>query len=134
VLDQDPTNVEAHLHLGVLVRDAGRKDEARRLFERARELLPSSALLPATRREYQDFVTDALAELEGRGSAPGWKVTLGPRELGMPGFGEGGGSPQMPVRVGPKIGRNEPCPCGSGKKYKRCCGASGAGVVTATCQ
>jgi len=23
----------------------------------------------------------------------------------------------------PKVGRNEPCPCGSGKKYKRCCGA-----------
>ena len=22
---------------------------------------------------------------------------------------------------GPKIGRNEPCPCGSGKKYKKCC-------------
>jgi uncharacterized protein YecA (UPF0149 family) len=22
-----------------------------------------------------------------------------------------------------KIGRNEPCPCGSGKKYKKCCGA-----------
>ncbi|MHC4830111.1 MAG: preprotein translocase subunit SecA, partial [Planctomycetota bacterium] len=27
-----------------------------------------------------------------------------------------------PVRVGPKVGRNEPCPCGSGKKFKRCCG------------
>lgn len=27
----------------------------------------------------------------------------------------------MPVRVEPKIGRNEPCPCGSGKKYKKCC-------------
>jgi len=27
----------------------------------------------------------------------------------------------QPRRVGPKIGRNEPCPCGSGKKYKRCC-------------
>lgn len=25
-------------------------------------------------------------------------------------------------REGPKIGRNDPCPCGSGKKYKRCCG------------
>ena len=25
--------------------------------------------------------------------------------------------------VAPKIGRNDPCPCGSGKKYKRCCGA-----------
>ena len=24
-------------------------------------------------------------------------------------------------RVPPKVGRNEPCPCGSGKKFKRCC-------------
>jgi uncharacterized protein YecA (UPF0149 family) len=24
---------------------------------------------------------------------------------------------------GEKIGRNDPCPCGSGQKYKRCCGA-----------
>lgn len=29
----------------------------------------------------------------------------------------------LPVRTSPKIGRNEPCPCGSGKKYKKCCGA-----------
>jgi len=28
-----------------------------------------------------------------------------------------------PVRSGPKIGRNDPCTCGSGKKYKNCCGA-----------
>lgn len=27
------------------------------------------------------------------------------------------------VRSGPKIGRNDPCPCGSGKKFKKCCGA-----------
>ncbi len=27
-----------------------------------------------------------------------------------------------PIRVGPKIGRNDPCPCGSGKKYKQCHG------------
>ena len=26
------------------------------------------------------------------------------------------------TRASPKIGRNEPCPCGSGKKYKKCCG------------
>ena len=26
------------------------------------------------------------------------------------------------TRQGPKIGRNEPCPCGSGKKFKKCCG------------
>jgi len=27
-----------------------------------------------------------------------------------------------PVRAGPKVGRNDPCPCNSGKKYKHCCG------------
>ena len=27
-----------------------------------------------------------------------------------------------PVKSGPKVGRNDPCPCGSGKKYKQCCG------------
>jgi preprotein translocase subunit SecA len=26
------------------------------------------------------------------------------------------------VRAGMKVGRNDPCPCGSGKKYKECCG------------
>ncbi|HVU84560.1 MAG TPA: SEC-C metal-binding domain-containing protein, partial [Puia sp.] len=29
---------------------------------------------------------------------------------------------QEPVKVGPKVGRNDPCPCGSGKKYKQCHG------------
>ena len=28
------------------------------------------------------------------------------------------------IRSGPKIGRNAPCPCGSGKKYKKCCGSN----------
>jgi uncharacterized protein len=27
-------------------------------------------------------------------------------------------------RTGSKVGRNEPCPCGSGKKYKKCCGGA----------
>ncbi|MGV8988963.1 MAG: UPF0149 family protein [Cypionkella sp.] len=30
--------------------------------------------------------------------------------------------PSAPV-VGPRVGRNDPCPCGSGKKFKKCCGA-----------
>jgi preprotein translocase subunit SecA len=29
---------------------------------------------------------------------------------------------KKPVKVGKKIGRNDPCPCGSGRKYKKCCG------------
>ncbi len=35
---------------------------------------------------------------------------------------EGGAAKRQPVRVGKKVGRNEPCPCGSGKKYKHCHG------------
>jgi preprotein translocase subunit SecA len=31
---------------------------------------------------------------------------------------------QQIVRSGAKVGRNDPCPCGSGKKYKKCCGAT----------
>ena len=38
--------------------------------------------------------------------------------------GNGDGKPAPVRREGRKIGRNEPCPCGSGKKYKRCCGAA----------
>jgi len=43
------------------------------------------------------------------------------------GDGEGGGEEEKPkpfVSSGPKIGRNDPCPCGSGKKYKKCHGVS----------
>ena len=29
---------------------------------------------------------------------------------------------KQPVKKGKKVGRNDPCPCGSGKKYKKCCG------------
>ncbi len=37
--------------------------------------------------------------------------------------GQGGGQAVTVKREGEKIGRNAPCPCGSGKKYKKCCGA-----------
>jgi uncharacterized protein len=29
-----------------------------------------------------------------------------------------------PRRTTPKVGRNDPCPCGSGRKYKKCCGGA----------
>ncbi len=34
-------------------------------------------------------------------------------------------APKTVVREGPKVGRNDPCTCGSGKKFKKCCGATG---------
>jgi len=46
-----------------------------------------------------------------------------PKRSGVAGVGRlpqvGAGSEQQRL---PKVGRNDPCPCGSGKKYKRCCG------------
>src|ERR1700736_4777861 len=43
--------------------------------------------------------------------------------VAMDGDGAGEMSIDLPVRRSlPKVGRNEPCPCGSGKKYKNCCG------------
>lgn len=38
--------------------------------------------------------------------------------------GEESEKPETVRRAGKKIGRNAPCPCGSGKKYKKCCGAT----------
>ncbi|NLV35435.1 MAG: preprotein translocase subunit SecA [Clostridiaceae bacterium] len=56
------------------------------------------------------------------------------REQGVPkrekvaepvGESRGGDEPAKPVaRSSDKVGRNDPCPCGSGKKYKKCCGAN----------
>jgi len=55
------------------------------------------------------------------------------RDFVLPGFGQGhddavteelprGEGRPEPIRKGPRVGRNAPCPCGSGKKYKHCCG------------
>jgi uncharacterized protein len=40
---------------------------------------------------------------------------------------EFGATPQSYTRPGPKVGRNDLCPCGSGKKFKRCCGSPDRG-------
>jgi preprotein translocase subunit SecA len=48
-----------------------------------------------------------------------------PREQDLVFSGSSGGSPakKKPVqRASKKVGRNDPCPCGSGKKFKKCCG------------
>jgi len=57
----------------------------------------------------------------------------------VPSYSEGestaGGPPQpqkaQPVRADKKVGRNDPCPCGSGKKYKHCHGRAGGTEATA---
>ncbi len=47
------------------------------------------------------------------------------RAAGLPQGGYAQSGPQTVHRDGPKVGRNDPCPCGSGKKYKHCHGQLG---------
>jgi preprotein translocase subunit SecA len=65
------------------------------------------------------------------------RLALGRRQRTVeskPGAGEAGdgekprAKQETVVRAEPKVGRNDPCPCGSGKKYKKCHGASEATV------
>jgi len=73
-------------------------------------------------------VTEQSPELDLAEKARNRKLTLSRgEEPGASGSGEGEDKKAAPVkRVGDKIGRNDPCPCGSGKKYKKCCGVSAA--------
>jgi preprotein translocase subunit SecA len=59
----------------------------------------------------------------GRGAAPMAAGAATP--VGGPGLGRTASAsvPPQPAVHAPKVGRNDPCPCGSGKKYKKCCGA-----------
>jgi preprotein translocase subunit SecA len=61
-------------------------------------------------------VAAAPAPAAGGGAQPA-PVRQAPRES------RGGeGVAHTVRRAAPKVGRNDPCPCGSGKKYKKCCG------------
>ncbi len=59
---------------------------------------------------------------EGRGQDAVAEAADAQRRAAM-GASQAGQRPTMPIRnEGPKVGRNDPCPCGSGKKYKNCHG------------
>jgi preprotein translocase subunit SecA len=66
-------------------------------------------------REAQLPQSDAKKLTTGRQEVPGGGRQVAP-----------GGKGAQPIRVEKKIGRNEPCPCGSGKKYKNCHGRNAA--------
>jgi preprotein translocase subunit SecA len=62
--------------------------------------------------------------LGGSTADPG-KPNGSPRESDMVSEAAAAVEKAKPVRSGPKVGRNDPCPCRSGKKYKHCCGKNG---------
>jgi preprotein translocase subunit SecA len=92
------------------------------------EIEQDLAVPEPSRHERQHLITDAIAEME-------WWASFHPEDSLPSGFPDppppvspppgtltsGYVRPQPFVRE-PKIGRNDPCPCGSGRKYKKCCG------------
>ena len=104
----DGEHVEVNSHYAVLLAYDGRIDDARRQMARLKPYIPDLPL------EYQDGIANQIMlidELEnGTLRAPPRRSLLG-RTL-----------EQSSTQQGPKIGRNVPCPCGSGHKYKKCCG------------
>ncbi|MAL95961.1 MAG: preprotein translocase subunit SecA [Haliea sp.] len=81
-----------------------RQDEAAQIEARRREAAEKERLA------FQHAAASALAEESQSGEGQGE-----PR-------GDAAATPQTVVRDQPKVGRNDPCPCGSGKKYKQCHG------------
>lgn len=89
-------------------------------------LMSLLATLPGFRGVLSDEEDRELSELgdlaaEAPDLLPYFVETLYRRKLGLERVVMTDDIPAMPVRS-VKIGRNEPCPCGSGRKYKKCCG------------
>jgi len=109
-----------------------RADAWKRLFKSKRDgqlLFPILALcgdengdsLLELTSEQEDQVMEEAAEFIAAcviAIAAYWREK-GPRQISMP---LTAGLPPWSDRASTKVGRNDPCPCGSGKKFKKCCG------------
>jgi len=95
------------------------------MIEKIKEATLEFLFKVKTVREERKSVFDAIPqnfiheEVSGLDRAAKIKAQTAPERSGSPGRDESA----VPFkREEPKIGRNDPCPCGSGKKYKKCCG------------
>jgi uncharacterized protein len=80
-------------------------------------------LIEAARGEEPDVGLSARLGAAAPTMIPEWVVTLHEHRLATyepPSFAD----QPNPFAGTPKVGRNDPCPCGSGRKYKHCCGAN----------
>lgn len=92
--------------------DNGRKEKAHEIIERGMTTVESSAKAEKLELFYQN--AEAIYRRLGATQRADYCAEKD-RELLLK-------SKQMPITVSLKVGRNDPCPCGSGKKYKKCCG------------
>ncbi len=87
-----------------------REEYLKRLF--SVQIMPEA--LPVPRSIAPRRMVEQHAQATAFGSAPRAAQSGAERD-------EADGAPRTaPVRTGPRVGRNDPCPCGSGKKYKKC--------------
>jgi len=106
-----------HLKEGIGLRGYGQRDP---LTEYKKEAFDIFAEL--TGRISMDTVS-RLFKIQIREEEGVKKKQVQPKQPMRYNRGEGSETNQ-PVTKGKKIGRNDPCPCGSGKKYKKCCGVN----------
>ena len=121
-----------HLKSGIGLRGYGQKDplneykkEGYDLFADMIYTLKSEVIERIYKVQIQavdegDMEQDAPAPQIAPSKAKEQKMTLS-RGEGTKSEAKEKAKPQ--TRTGAKVGRNDPCPCGSGKKYKKCCGA-----------
>lgn len=105
-----------------------------RIKQEAPELSSIVDVLPKTRMELYAFLTILLMAIATVIAAAAQYKDHSPSEVEVQKMIEetiersfrerGEAKKQQPHRAAPKPGRNDPCPCGSGKKYKKCCGGS----------
>jgi len=110
--------------------DSIKEDFTRTIFHMSR--VPQDELAERRERDlqysYDDGTTSRMPDVVRQAAAAqraGQPAAVGAGAAAGTGA-QGGGEEPLPVvttRHSDKVGRNDPCPCGSGKKYKRCCGA-----------
>ena len=126
-----------HLREGIGLRGYGQRDpkneykrESYELFQEMKERIEDTILKTLFRLE--PISPEQMEEERRRRAqrAPRPSFRMGPEPGAAPFTPHSAGPPQEPatpqtvVRQGEKVGRNAPCPCGSGKKYKKCHGAA----------
>ncbi len=117
-----------HLKEGIGLRGYGQRDpkqeykkESYEIFQQMKEHIEDSVVKKLFL--FEPVSAEQLAEQHRRRLAPPADM-----RFSAPFKSAQRQKPQTMVRKGEKVGRNDPCPCGSGKKYKKCCG-SAAGAV-----
>ncbi len=105
-----------HLREGIGLRGYAQRDPLREYQREAFELF--SDMIERLKKEFVEkfFMAQIVPKDDMRERQENQKMVLS--------RGEDSKTEKKPVvRKQPKVGRNEPCPCGSGKKHKKCCGA-----------